>query len=829
MLLEKRYKLWLICICILGIHYLQDNCILASSVDKVRIAGTDRYQTAIAISQEGWKTSDYAVLVRGDDFADGLSAGPLAHKYSAPVLITHSQRLDNSILKEIKRLEVKHLIIIGGFEAVSHEIEDYLKKGGIPVIERIYGTNRYHTSVKIAEKLDSTELAIVTGDVYYDALSIAAISSQRGMPILLTKKEELPAEVQDYISKTAVDRTYIIGGQGVIGTELDNHVPGPLRLAGNDRFKTNAIVINHFSKELSFNNIYVTRGDREFADALTGGVLAARTSSPLVFVHKNNFLSAIDALQTNFIKETRVIGLGGEQAVPTIVLQSITSYIDDSAAILKEKDDQSDIDSLHYDANPPSPALNEVTSVAGKIQDGYYKAGDSIIIAVTFHSDVVVTGTPLLHLATGGLGREAVYTGGSGTPVLTFEYTVQLGDTSIALDYGGTNSLILNGGTIKSACTNRDAIIVLAPPGEMGSLSQNSKIILDTEPPTAIDISLQNIIPNKGVLTLTVHGGPLSDTSWHDIFNHIRANTANGDHWITGITDTDLIMTLTDDGVTATISNTSDIDGIITRNFVIPVAKIVDRAGNTISEDMNIRSYVVAVTGVSSNMIDGYYKEGDVIEVTIHFSDSVDVSGTPLLQLATGGSGQEAVYKEGSGTSALTFEYIVQPGDTSDALDYLGIESLDLNGGSIKMVGSDEDVLLTLAVPGEIGSLSATQKIVIDTTAPHAINISSQNIIPPNGSVDLSVVGGPLSTSSWISILNQIKSNITNGNWIKGIMKDHLTITIATDGVSATLHNNNPTNQALIVKDFIISADRVVDRAGNVAVTDIRIDSYGGD
>ena len=59
-----------------------------TDASEIRLAGVDRYRTAVAISQEGWKSSDYAILVRGDDFADALCAGPLAGKYDAPILFT---------------------------------------------------------------------------------------------------------------------------------------------------------------------------------------------------------------------------------------------------------------------------------------------------------------------------------------------------------------------------------------------------------------------------------------------------------------------------------------------------------------------------------------------------------------------------------------------------------------------------------------------------------------------------------------------------------------------------------------------------------------------
>jgi len=91
-----------------------------------RISGEDRYQTAVAISQKGWQTAEYAVLARGDSFADALCAGPLALKYNGPILLTEPDSLNQNTLAELKRLNVKHLIIVGGTGAVSQNDENAL-------------------------------------------------------------------------------------------------------------------------------------------------------------------------------------------------------------------------------------------------------------------------------------------------------------------------------------------------------------------------------------------------------------------------------------------------------------------------------------------------------------------------------------------------------------------------------------------------------------------------------------------------------------------------------------------------------------------------------
>jgi hypothetical protein len=87
-------------------------------------------------------------------------------------------------------------------------------------------------------------------------------------------------------------------------------------------------------------------------------------------------------------------------------------------------------------------------------------------------------------------------------------------------------------------------------------------------------------------------------------------------------------------------------------------------------------------------------------------------------------------YASGGGTSALTFTYTVQAGDTSSDLDYVSTTSLALNGGTIKDLAANNAVL-TLPAPGAAGSLGANKAIVIDTAAPTASDVQGD---PSGGS-----------------------------------------------------------------------------------------------
>ncbi len=158
-------------------------------------------------------------------------------------------------------------------------------------------------------------------------------------------------------------------------------------------------------------------------------------------------------------------------------------------------------------------------------------------------------------------------------------------------------------------------------------------------------------------------------------------------------------------------------------NVDIRVAGAQDLAGNVqatanLPDQFTIDTRNATVLGASSSLSDGSYKAGAVVPITITFSRSVTVSGgVPALTLATGAINRAALYTSGSGTDTLTFNYTVQPGDTSADLDYASTAALSLNGATIRDSALN-DAALALPVPGAAGSLGAARNILIDTTAP---------------------------------------------------------------------------------------------------------------
>jgi|GEM_PF-6908798 len=286
----------------------------------IRLWGADRYVTAQAIVQSRWTTSDTVVIATGEDFPDALSAGTLAKKFNAPLLLTQKDNINSALNSELNSLNPKKAFIIGGYGVISKNVELQLNSRNIATT-RLMGNNRYETAANIANYLNSNgEIIIATGENFPDALSISAYAAANGIPILLSSKDELPAGVKSYIQSHNITKTFIIGGTGVISSSIAAALPNAERLSGSDRYSTNTAVLNRFSSDFNLTNVYFATGEN-FPDALAGTALAAQTSAPIVLINNTLNKSTIDFLALNLDKIKNKTAFGGESVTPTSVIQ----------------------------------------------------------------------------------------------------------------------------------------------------------------------------------------------------------------------------------------------------------------------------------------------------------------------------------------------------------------------------------------------------------------------------------------------------------------------------------------------------------------------------
>ena len=325
------------------------------------------------------------------------------------------------------------------------------------------------------------------------------------------------------------------------------------------------------------------------------------------------------------------------------------------------------------DTTPPTVSKLEITSDPGT--DRTYEAEDDIQVTVTFSETVEVTGTPRLQIELGGGSRTADYQGGSGTAALVFEYEVADGDSDT--DGVGVEADSLSGGTIRDEARNNAELDHDGVAADSGHKVDGVKPELAASGGAVVDGT---------TLTLT-YSEPLGGSSTPEA----------GDFTVTGGDRARTVTRVTVSGSTVVLTldaGAEHLEAGILVSYTPGTNKIRDVAGNeaeglsrepVTNETPDTTAPKVSSLDITSNPgSDETYAMEDEIEVTVTFSETVKVTGTPRLTLRVGNRNRTAGYESGTDTEALVFAYEVADGDEDTNGVSVRANQLRLNGGTIK-------------------------------------------------------------------------------------------------------------------------------------------------
>ena len=240
--------------------------------------------------------SSYQIFTSEDPWElDGLAPGPYTLVF---------QSLD--YVYETKTVEVT--VTAGANTNLGAISINALPDG--PHIDRIQGTDRYDTAVKVAQDVfDSAPntVFIVNGENYPDALSAGPAAVRAQAPILLVKPGSIPQTVKNQLDDWMPDNIFIIGGTGAVSatveSQLHAYASHVTRVSGSDRYATSRAVFNTFITDPG--TIYLANGTN-FPDALGAGPAASLRGGAVLLVRGSSaHLDAptkaiIDALPATF-------------------------------------------------------------------------------------------------------------------------------------------------------------------------------------------------------------------------------------------------------------------------------------------------------------------------------------------------------------------------------------------------------------------------------------------------------------------------------------------------------------------------------------------------
>ncbi|MEJ6489823.1 cell wall-binding repeat-containing protein [Leucobacter sp. USCH14] len=247
-----------------------------------RVEGVNRYATAVAVSRQTYARADTVVLARGDDFADALSAGPLAAALDAPILLVQpGGKLTPETVAEIDRLGASKAVPVGGTGAIPESVSGQLPTGVALDENRPQGANRYETSVAVAKRLESElggkkrDVFVTTGQDFADAISAVPAAIKDSRSIVLYDDNAKASTAKSFI---AARSAHALGGPAVSSMRAAGLNPTHAVL-GTDRFDTARQIASRYFERTT--RAYIAPG-LDFPDGLTAGVLAGQGEAPLL-------------------------------------------------------------------------------------------------------------------------------------------------------------------------------------------------------------------------------------------------------------------------------------------------------------------------------------------------------------------------------------------------------------------------------------------------------------------------------------------------------------------------------------------------------------------
>jgi len=226
---------------------------------KTRISGANRAATAKAVATQTNAAGTYTILAGAKEifvaneasFADAMAVAPYAFNGAVPVILTGKDSLGAdalAVLKLYKALSGTKIKVLGGTAAVSDQvIQDIVTNAAIPLssISRIFGADRYATSVAIQNyvdassvnnaRFDASHVVMVNGQNFADGLAAAPYvghgTGGAARLMYLTEADAISASVSAKItayskvtggdgSTSYPTNVYAVGGTSVVSASV---------------------------------------------------------------------------------------------------------------------------------------------------------------------------------------------------------------------------------------------------------------------------------------------------------------------------------------------------------------------------------------------------------------------------------------------------------------------------------------------------------------------------------------------------------------------------------------------------------------------------------
>jgi putative cell wall-binding protein len=190
--------------------------------------GPNRFATAAAISRNAFANPSVPVVYisTGANFADALAAGA-ATRGRGPVLLVNQFQIPPETHTELQRLNPGKIIIAGGTAVISSSVGSQLAGYGAPVV-RQSGANRYATAAQISKGTfvdpNVSVVYVATGEGFADALAAGPGAIRGAGPVMLVRRDQIPAESHAELQRLNPNRIVVVGGTSVVSAAVESQL-----------------------------------------------------------------------------------------------------------------------------------------------------------------------------------------------------------------------------------------------------------------------------------------------------------------------------------------------------------------------------------------------------------------------------------------------------------------------------------------------------------------------------------------------------------------------------------------------------------------------------
>jgi putative cell wall-binding protein len=259
----------------------------AQAMAATRIAGTDRYDTAVKLSA-GATARGTVYVSTATSFADALAGGAAAARTDSPVLLVSRDQVPAGTLSRIQALAPSDIVVLGGPSAVSDAVLDQLDALATNGATRRAGYDRQDTSAVVSAQAFGPNVPVayvVNGDSFPEAEAAAAAGAFKGGPVLLVRSGII-ASVAAELDRLDPQSIVVVGGTNLVSSSVFNalsaYSSNVSRVAGSDRYAT-AAALSAVTYPPAGPRPYIATGVK-FPDALAAGSAPNRNGAPLLLV-----------------------------------------------------------------------------------------------------------------------------------------------------------------------------------------------------------------------------------------------------------------------------------------------------------------------------------------------------------------------------------------------------------------------------------------------------------------------------------------------------------------------------------------------------------------